>query len=200
MKEQPLIIVVYLNVGNASVYNAEKYCKDVIKTLQDNNSENENIKQIVIPVRDRDTSVECINPSITPPNNYKKIKQKQRLKKATSKIGIEQLKSNLQNKDAETRKFLIEIFNQMKVRTEKDNRGFIYYDVDGLGTVFEQDAKNKKLWISNKHIWLVMESKFGYNYQQAKKLITGTVEDILNWRGYTLMLTDNESLFGWKKY
>ena len=92
-----------------------------------------------------------------------------------------------QNKNAEAREFLIGIFNQMKVRVEKDCPNTVFYDVDGLGVVFERDAKNKNLWVSNKHIWTVLEFKYGYNYQQISELIRDAVKNTLNWEGYTPM-------------
>ena len=121
------------------------------------------------------------------------MENKKQLKEIILKIGIEQAeyvldelkKENLsQNKDAEAKEFLFDIFNRMKVRVEKDCSNYVFYDVDGLGTVFEQDAENKYLWVSYRHIWSVLESKFGYNHQQTRELIRGVVEDILNWRGY----------------
>ena len=105
-----------------------------------------------------------------------------------------------QNKNAEAREFLIGIFNQMKVRVEKDCPNSVFYDVDGLGTVFKQDVEKKDLWVSNKHIWTVLESKYGYNYQQIQELITDMVEDTLNWRGYTPIIKWKMILSWWKTY
>ena len=132
---------------------------------------------------------------------------KKQLKEIILQIGIEQAESILaelekeklsQNKEAEAREFLVGIFNQIKVRVEKVCPNTVFYDVGGLGTVFEQDAKNKRLWVSNKHVWSILESKFGHNYQQAKELIRGIVEDILNWGGYTPSVAAVFKAFKWK--
>ena len=121
------------------------------------------------------------------------MENKKQLKEIILKIGIEQVESVLdeikkesfvQNKDAEAREFLIEIFNRMKIRVKKDCPNSVFYDVDELGTVFAQDNKTKDLWVSYTHILSVIESKFGYSSQQTKKLIKSMVEDILNWKGY----------------
>ena len=94
-------------------------------------------------------------------------------------------KSVRHNKQIKAKQFLVEVFNQMKARTEKDKPNSVFYDVDELGVILEKDMEKKKLFISHKHIWSILESElYGYNHQQAGDLIRDVVEDTLNWKGY----------------
>ena len=85
----------------------------------------------------------------------------------------------------EAKKFLLEIFNKMKVRVVPIVPGHVYYNVDGMGTVFEQDFENNYLWVSYSHIWEVFESRFSMNYSEIQLFIKSMVEETLEWKGLT---------------
>ena len=87
--------------------------------------------------------------------------------------------------EKEKRKFLFDIFNKMKVRVDPSCPGHVYYDVDGVETVFEQDFKNNRFWVSYNHIWSVFETRFSMNYSEIQSFINNMVEETLNWRGLT---------------
>ena len=89
------------------------------------------------------------------------------------------------NAKDEAKKFLLEIFNKMKVRVELNRLGHVYYDVDGMGTVFEQDFENTYLWVSYRNIWKILESHFPMNYNGIQLFIKSMVEETLGWKGLT---------------
>ena len=62
--------------------------------------------------------------------------------------------------EKEKRDFLLNVFNKMKVRVEPNYPGHVYYDVDGVGTVFEQDFNNERLWVSHSRIWYIFQAIF----------------------------------------
>ena len=87
--------------------------------------------------------------------------------------------------EKEKRDFLFGIFNRMKVRVEPDKPGRVFYDVDGMGTVFEQNTENNYLRVSYDHIWSVFKTRFSMEFSETQSFIKGVVEETLNWRGLT---------------
>ena len=121
--------------------------------------------------------------------------------KKSDKSTDEKLVFELVEKDVEKRKrdFLFDIFNKMKIRVEPDKPGHVYYDVDGMGTVFEQDFKNNYLWVSYTHIWSAFEIEFLMKHAEIQSLIKGMVEETLNWRGLTPQDCLNQTHRWWKR-
>ena len=107
--------------------------------------------------------------------------------KKSDKSTDEKLVFELVEKDVEKRKrdFLFDIFNKMKIRVEPYKPGHIYYDVDGMGTVFKQDFENNYLYVSYSHIWSVFETHFSMEFFEVQSFIGNMVGETLNWRGLT---------------
>lgn len=99
--------------------------------------------------------------------------------------------------EKEKRDFLINVFNKMNVRIEPDAVGRVYYDVDGK-TVFEQNFKCNKLYVSYSIIWNVFESKFSMKYGETQRFIRSMVKYVLNWKGLTPSAQHSAQLLGWK--
>ena len=97
--------------------------------------------------------------------------------------------------EKEKRDFLFGIFNRMKVRVDPNKPGRVYYDVDGMGTVFEQDFNNGYLWVSHTHIWTIFFNRFLMN-SEIQSFIKTMTEEILNWRGLTPHCVICTHLFG----
>lgn len=126
------------------------------------------------------------------PKGYKKSD-----KSTDEKLVFELVEKNIEK---ETREFLLDIFNKMKVRVEPDKPGRVFYDVDGMGTVFKQDFENNYLYVSYYHIWSAFEIEFSMKHAEIQSLIKGMVEETLNWRGLTPVVPSlSISRLRWKK-
>jgi hypothetical protein len=89
----------------------------------------------------------------TIPQGYKKSD-----KSTDEKLVFELIEEK--NIKKEAREFLFDIFNKMKVRVDPNCPGHVYYNVDGMGTVFEADCRFEYLRVSYEHIWSVFVSRF----------------------------------------
>lgn len=65
---EKLILVVYIYVGNINESELEKFMDRVVQSLRD-----ETRDIIVIPVRNGETRVECINPKIISEDEYGRV-------------------------------------------------------------------------------------------------------------------------------
>lgn len=55
------ILVFYINVGNASPQEVNEIIANVRKTINSNEEDKEKIMHYIIPVRDQETKIECLN-------------------------------------------------------------------------------------------------------------------------------------------
>lgn len=73
-EQQPLILVSYIEIGNAADYEVMEIVEKVRKAIV--NPEEKNIKHFIIPVRDQGSKIECINPVRVSDDEYKLIEEK----------------------------------------------------------------------------------------------------------------------------
>ena len=66
---------------------------------------------------------------------------------------------------------------------EPFEKGYLYKKGDEW--YFYQDDKNKRFYFAYYNVRMVLESKFGLNYQEQKDLIGGVLERHYNLKGYT---------------
>ena len=71
--KQTVILALYLNIGNMSPMDANEYCDQATKTLNRNNENFEDIhvQHYIIPIREGESRVECVYPSIVADENLK---------------------------------------------------------------------------------------------------------------------------------
>lgn len=55
------ILVFYINVGNASHQEVDEIVSNIRKTIKANKEDEEKIMHYIIPVRDQETKIECLN-------------------------------------------------------------------------------------------------------------------------------------------
>ena len=76
MDNNTLILVFYVNVGNATT----EEIPDILKIVSDSiggKNDNDNVAKYIVPVRkDMPETIVCINPKMISGNEYKKIKEK----------------------------------------------------------------------------------------------------------------------------
>ena len=66
---EKLILVLYLNMNGVPNNEVDDYCKQVIEKIK-----NDDIIHYVIPVRNQETKVECINPKLVSEKGYEQAK------------------------------------------------------------------------------------------------------------------------------
>ena len=66
-----------------------------------------------------------------------------------------------------------------------NNKTIILNNIDKKYILFEQNRKNKDLWIDYDQIWKKLEDNIEYKDMSIRKLIDGWLKDDTNWRHYT---------------
>ena len=122
------------------------------------------------------------------------------------------------------------LFSCIKITTNRDHDSIFYYydqklirknklnsildnkknniniDIDIDNILFEQDLKNKHLWIKYDKIWRKIEEHYNTNYNETKEMIEGWLNDDTNWKQYTSILMQERQLLqlnddtNWKQY
>jgi 5-bromo-4-chloroindolyl phosphate hydrolysis protein len=83
--EHPLILVFYINVGNMSYSDVSNFMEKFIKQIKSDIKEY--ITHYIIPIREGDTRLECLNPIRISDDDYQKIQEKlENTKKELDKI------------------------------------------------------------------------------------------------------------------
>ena len=86
----------------------------------------------------------------------------------------------------EEEEFIIELIDSCE--KEPYRNGFLYKK-DGED-YFHQDVKNKTFYFDYYDVFVVLESKFGLNYQEMRDLIEGVLDRHYNLRGYVTFRTN----------
>lgn len=72
MKNEKIILVVYFNISDYPDYEVPLVMEDVSEHFGRQFKKDNNVYTIVIPVYDRETKIECINPKLVSEEEYKK--------------------------------------------------------------------------------------------------------------------------------
>lgn len=84
----------------------------------------------------------------------------------------------------EPTEFLIKLISSIDTKV-------FYIDVDVIlfkaeeKTIFGQDLKNKILWVDYYEIWLVLEKRYHEQKTEIQELISNTIEEHLEIKGFT---------------
>ncbi|MCK9447194.1 hypothetical protein M0Q50_10110 [bacterium] len=70
---EQLILVFYINIDNMSTQRAMEYLQDIQENVK---NKPEGSIQYIIPVKDQETKIECINPKIVTEEQYNEILEK----------------------------------------------------------------------------------------------------------------------------
>lgn len=70
---EKIILVYYINVGNLSYKDVNKFMEDIVVKLSP--KEEDNIISYYIPIKDGDTRLECINPKLVSEEDYSESKK-----------------------------------------------------------------------------------------------------------------------------
>ena len=76
MKKDDLVFVYYINVNGMTGEEAFMFSRNLQDYLKDNDMQGEGIKNVILPVYNTDTRVECINPLLLPEDEYRVVKEK----------------------------------------------------------------------------------------------------------------------------
>ena len=68
---EKLFIVMYVNVRNIDMEDVPEYLHEVKNALY----YDETVNTIVVPIRDGDTRIECINPALLTDDKYKEVER-----------------------------------------------------------------------------------------------------------------------------
>jgi hypothetical protein len=72
MKNEKIILVAYLNICDYPAEEVPSVMKDVSEHFSGQFKKDDNVYTIVVPVYDRETEIECINPKLVSEEEYKK--------------------------------------------------------------------------------------------------------------------------------
>lgn len=72
MDKDKLFLVYYVNVGNIHAEDVNEYLYSFAETF----TYDESIEKIIIPIREGETRVECINPVLLTDEQYKEVDEK----------------------------------------------------------------------------------------------------------------------------
>ena len=98
------------------------------------------------------------------------------LQKMKSKVNV---KENLKKDFLDLLAGCTMSFDSNDIDYKKDNILFFYY------------RKNHNHFNFSHSIWSNFESKYSLNYQELKELLVGVVEEVLNYKGVTPLLTES---------
>ena len=95
--------------------------------------------------------------------------------------------------------FLLYVIDGISIKVQtKYTKSIFWVKNDKL--LFEQDLKNKELFVDYESIWVVFEKIFNLEYKEIQSFISNIVEEHLNWKGFTPFSSTTSSLGGWKKF
>lgn len=72
LDKEKLFLVIYLNIGSVPSIDVSAYLKDFSRSL----TYDESIERLIIPTRDGETRVECINPVLLNEEQYAEVEKK----------------------------------------------------------------------------------------------------------------------------
>ena len=69
-----IILVFYINTNNLPTNDVSDYIDEIIKMLHDEEEEKK-VKKYFIPIDDGESRIECINPKVITPDEYKRVEK-----------------------------------------------------------------------------------------------------------------------------
>ena len=71
MDKDKLFIIIYMNVGSVNSADVPVYLEEIERATRFD----ESIVRLIIPVREGETRVECVNPKLLNEENYKEVEE-----------------------------------------------------------------------------------------------------------------------------
>lgn len=85
-------------------------------------------------------------------------------------------------KEDNREKFLLDIFNGMILKLNKDFPDMVYYKNKDGKYLFEHNLKNGTLYVSYSNIWSIFEKKYNMKHNEIQVFIKDMVCKHLNWK------------------
>jgi len=82
-----------------------------------------------------------------------------------------------------TEEFFLNVIDGMKIKDQSEYSDIVFWEKNGK-IIFEQDLKNKYLYVNYYIIWSVFENIFGLNSVEIQSFIIDVVKKHLNWIGF----------------
>ncbi len=85
MDKDKIIILVYSNIRGLAEIDVSQYLREIANVMRD--TFDDSVKTIVIPIRDGESRVECINPQLLSEEKYKEAEEAvEKIKKIVEEI------------------------------------------------------------------------------------------------------------------
>lgn len=92
--------------------------------------------------------------------------------------------------------FFLYIIKDIKIKEQTKFPDSVFWEKNGK-IIFEQNFKNKELYVDYNTIWVIFWKVFNIDYGETQKIIIGVVEEYLNWKGFTPNVSGGRS-YDWK--